>query len=125
MREALEQVYGLDALERVRSKNRPQQTPRRDVREAPAQVTMDGETLPAPVSGGRFRVNNTEEGRAFADAPHLTGDAEWDALELSETDPSKPPLRFAMTDEDEPEEAPRPGAERVGALLGSLPRGDR
>lgn len=31
-------------------------------------------------------------GATEADRPHLTGDPEWDALELAETDPTKPPL---------------------------------
>lgn len=33
-----------------------------------------------------------EEG-GIADQPHLTGDPEWDAIEMEETDPTKPPLQ--------------------------------
>jgi hypothetical protein len=32
------------------------------------------------------------EARALADTPHLTGDPEWDAIELAETDPNRAPL---------------------------------
>lgn len=96
MREALEQVYALDALDRLRAKGRGQRAAA-----APADLeSIDGERLPAAVGGGRgARVNNSAEAKKFADTPHLTGDPEWDALELSETDPSKPPLKIAKHEE--------------------------
>jgi hypothetical protein len=47
-------------------------------------------------AGGMIVSEREEsEARAIADTPHLTGDPEFDAIELAETDPSRPPLRFA------------------------------
>lgn len=41
-------------------------------------------------------TRNDAEARKVADTPHLTGGewAEWDALELAETDPTKEPLKI-------------------------------
>lgn len=38
------------------------------------------------------QIRTDDEARALADTPHLTGDPEWDAIELAETSPDKPPL---------------------------------
>jgi hypothetical protein len=34
-----------------------------------------------------------DDAKALADKPHLTGDPEWDAIELAETDPTRPTLQ--------------------------------
>jgi len=39
------------------------------------------------------RARTDTEAASIADTPHLTGDPEWDAIELAETDPMKEPLR--------------------------------
>jgi hypothetical protein len=70
LREAAEQVFGMQALERItaeRSKVRDPDDP-------------------------EFIDRNDDEARLIADTPHLTGDPEWDALELAETDPLRPTL---------------------------------
>lgn len=41
---------------------------------------------------GRFRVRTDEEAKNIADTPLLTGDPEWDAIELAETAETKPLL---------------------------------
>jgi hypothetical protein len=38
-------------------------------------------------------VRTDPEARKLADTPHLTGDPEWDEIELRETDPTRPTLR--------------------------------
>ena len=38
------------------------------------------------------KVVTGEEAQKIADVPRLTGDPEWDRVELEETDPNKPPL---------------------------------
>jgi hypothetical protein len=38
------------------------------------------------------RVVTGEEAQAIADKPHLTGNPEWDRIELEETNPDKEPL---------------------------------
>jgi len=40
------------------------------------------------------RARTDENAASIADTPHLTGDPEWDAIELSETDPMKERLRI-------------------------------
>jgi len=46
-------------------------------------------------------IHNDPRGRtdeaavSIADTPHLTGDPEWDAIELAETNPTKEPLKVA------------------------------
>jgi hypothetical protein len=42
------------------------------------------------LSKGETRTD--DEARSIADRPHLTGDPEWDAIELAATDPSAPPV---------------------------------
>jgi len=37
-------------------------------------------------------VYSDEEARKLADTPHLTGDPEWDEIELAETSPHKAPI---------------------------------
>jgi hypothetical protein len=41
-------------------------------------------------------VRTDPEARRLADTPHLTGDPEWDAAELAETDPTRSLLRERM-----------------------------
>lgn len=43
-----------------------------------------------------FETRTDEEARTLADTPHLTGDPEWDAIELAETDPTRPLLSERM-----------------------------
>jgi len=52
------------------------------------------EVLNEPEQVTQATVVTGKAGAAVADVPHLTGDPEWDALELSETDPTKPLLRI-------------------------------
>jgi len=35
------------------------------------------------------RINRGEDAKAIADTPHLTGDLEWDAMELAATAPDR------------------------------------
>lgn len=90
-REALEQVYGLVALENLQRGTRPTSTSNADQ----TQKFLAGDT--ADILDDRaVTVDATTrtgaEAQAIADKPHLTGDPEWDALELAETDPTKPAL---------------------------------
>jgi hypothetical protein len=41
-------------------------------------------------------VRTDEEARKLADTPLLTGNPEWDAIELAATDPSRPPIEQVM-----------------------------
>ena len=43
-----------------------------------------------------FTTRTDEEARRLADTPHLTGDPEWDAVELAETNPDRPLLSERM-----------------------------
>lgn len=92
LREAAEQLFGLQAIREYfdeRAKNR------RDDEDNAADDDMRGweEKMRAPPI---TKVRDDEEARRLADTPHLTGDPEWDAIELAETDPSRPPLSERM-----------------------------
>lgn len=81
-KEALEQVRGVAAIESIRN----------DRTEAAMRSRLPPEMrdrLPA-----RASVLTDAKSQQLADTPHLTGDPEWDAIELAETDPSKEPLRI-------------------------------
>jgi hypothetical protein len=69
VRDAVEQLNGLQALDMERQKA--------DTKIAKQQ------------SGQPFETVEGEEGASIADKPHLTGDPEWDAVELAETHPTK------------------------------------
>jgi len=81
-REALEHVFAIEALSQRRLDAIKRSRTGRDAsdREAPPQSD----------------VHRDESARKLADTPHLTGDPEWDAVELAETDPSKPPLTMKV-----------------------------
>jgi hypothetical protein len=76
-REAVEQLNGLTAIELLSAE--------RMVREAEEPQTQ---ILNDP------RGRTDEVAVSIADTPHLTGDPEWDAIELAETDPMREPLRI-------------------------------
>lgn len=83
LREALSQVLSLDALAQRREEVRK--------RLMKGRRMMD---LDEPGEGGE--VKRDSEAAKLADTPHLTGDPEWDAIELAETDPSKPLLSMKV-----------------------------
>jgi hypothetical protein len=84
-REAIEHVFGLAAVEQiVYEASKP--TERRTQSEADWAEHMQDLREP------EVEVVEGEEAAPLADKPHLTGDPEWDALELAETDPGKTPL---------------------------------
>lgn len=82
-REALEQVRGVAVVEAIRSDRTADALRSR----LPPELR---DRLPA-----RASVRNDPASQRLADTPRLTGDPEWDAIELAETDPSKEPLRIA------------------------------
>ena len=45
----------------------------------------------------QFKTRTDPEAQKLADTPHLIGDPEWDAVELAETDPTRPPLSERMS----------------------------
>lgn len=84
-REAAEQVFEQRAFsdyleERTEAleKDNPARTPFDE--HAPPQAT----------------TRTDDAARTLADTPHLTGDPEWDAVELAETDPNRPLLSERM-----------------------------
>ena len=84
LREAAEQVFEQTAFSSYMKKRAGQKAPAwRDVDEwaAPEVETVTG-----------------EEAERIADVPHLTGDAEWDAVELAETDPTRALLSERLGD---------------------------
>lgn len=91
-REAIEHVHGITAIEQLALPKLP------GLPGAGAQTHgefLGGDAASIIDSTPTEAVErNDDEARAFADTPHLTGDPEWDALELAETDPSKPPLQI-------------------------------
>jgi hypothetical protein len=97
IREALEQVHGVAAVEQLTTERATEQ--RAVVQQAqkvPRFLGGDSAAMleashDAPVQA---TTRTDSEARSVADTPHLTGDPEWDALELAETDPSKPPLKI-------------------------------
>lgn len=92
MREALEQIHGVAAIEHViaerTSKNR-QQYPRQPSADDFDDLRAELNRASQP----EMHTRTDEEARSIADKPNLTGDPEWDALELAETDPGKEPLQ--------------------------------
>lgn len=75
LRDAAEQVFAQDAfLKYLREQEPPEHAPYDENAPPIAEVRTD------------------EAARLLADTPHLTGDPEWDAVELSETDPSRASL---------------------------------
>lgn len=81
LHEALEQVLARKALEEEHAKAAALQMRRKLASQMRA---LDD----------NVEVDTSEEARELADTPHLTGDPEWDAIELAETDPSKPPIEW-------------------------------
>lgn len=67
MREALEQLHAIEALRKY------------------AEGKRAGSREPG--------TYDDEAARQIADKPQLTGDPEWDAMELAETDPARDPLK--------------------------------
>lgn len=96
-REALEHVHGVIAIENLARGRRARQPPDGpDPHRAPAQRFIGGDDANILGFGDRAEGSTTKigpEAEAIADKPHLTGWAEWDALELEETDPEKEPLK--------------------------------
>lgn len=79
--EAIEQVLALEAIGLQRSEAAE--------RAAFHSVALaGGDTTPFV----KKEVRTDDEARSIADTPHLTGDPEWDAIELEMTDPNRPPL---------------------------------
>ena len=77
LREAAEQVFEQQAFGQFMDKRAERKrTPRFDFDEGVTEA----------------EVRTDEEARVLADTPHLTGDPEWDAIELAETDPRRPLL---------------------------------
>ena len=75
MREALEWIAAANAVEELANEARKKQE-----REQAKYKLGDTEVT----------VRSDEEAQKLADTPHLTGDPEWDAIELAATDPSRP-----------------------------------
>lgn len=93
MREALEAVHGLVAIENI-AKARAKQRFAHDAGfEAEDFAGGRDDAILRSASPGRSSTG--EAAREVADKPRLTGDPEWDALELDETDPSREPLKVA------------------------------
>ncbi len=88
VREAAEVVTGMEQLEAERLDEVDKVFGPRGRRRSP--IVM-GEEFSHP--DGAQEVRTDEAARALADTPHLTGDAEWDAMELEATDPGLPPLK--------------------------------
>lgn len=78
-REALTQVLAIEALAQRREEARK--------RAMKGRRMFDLDEPPTP-----GETKRDSEAQKLADTPHLTGDPEWDAVELAETDPSKAPL---------------------------------
>jgi hypothetical protein len=77
--EALEQVLALEALASIRNEGAERARKQRDMLDdKPVEIERE--------------VITGAQGEAVADKPHLTGDPEWDEIELLETDPSRPLL---------------------------------
>lgn len=58
-----------------------------------AQRALGGEVLPHTAD---VTTRTDSEARKIADTAHLTGDPEWDGIELMELDPANPPLDLNM-----------------------------
>jgi hypothetical protein len=89
-REALEQVHGLVALDAIRRE--AVAGPKRPERfDTPRFLAGEIDNAVFEPAQSETRVGSPEAKRV-ADKPNLMGWAEWDELELSETDPTKPLL---------------------------------
>lgn len=77
--EALEQVEAREALADIRAEARRRKKHAEDFFEDKPVVSEK-------------KLITGKEAEQIADKPHLTGDPEWDAIELAETDPNKAPL---------------------------------
>lgn len=107
LHEAIEQLAGIQAMEILvaeRVKDRQDKSSTLAALEKWAAEEEEGSDKPS-VQATSTRIRNRGSGRSIrtgaeaksiADTPHLTGGQwpEWDALELEETDPEKPPLRI-------------------------------
>lgn len=103
IREALEHVHGVAAVEalahdskkRAQGQQQPQLPTGLPSGLRGRQCFLGGMDLSDLASqSGEITTRRGAEAAKIADTPHLIGDAEWDALELAETDPSKPPLKI-------------------------------
>lgn len=83
IREALEAVYGMTAIEMRTEDSKKRKT---GTEKAFVSQAADGEMIEVHAT-----VDTSKEAAAFADTPHLTGDPEWDAMELEETGAAPPP----------------------------------
>lgn len=90
MREALEAVRGVVAIENIASGQSRSSRTRDDALSVEDRRFLSGSTSDVLRSGAGGKVVQTTD----ADRPMLTGDPEWDALELEETDPSQEPLKI-------------------------------
>jgi hypothetical protein len=92
VRDAIEHVHGVTAVELLARDSRP----RPQAPAPPGQPRFLGgkNLLDADLEPVQATVRAGAEGSKVADTPHLTGDPEWDALELAETDPTKAPLKI-------------------------------
>lgn len=81
VREAMELIHGATALDEViADRLREKEKTQTKMRLGDTEVT----------------VRRDDEARKLADTPHLTGDPEWDAIELAATDPSRPPIEKVL-----------------------------
>ncbi len=80
--EAMQQLLARNALVEMRSERAERLVARRDA--------IDAADMNRPA---KSEVRDDAEAQELADKPHLTGDAEWDAMELAATDPSRPLLK--------------------------------
>jgi hypothetical protein len=84
LREAIEQLFGMQAV-------------RQHLQQQEGDEPEDLRGWEEKRRGPPLRtVREDDEARKLADMPHLTGDPEWDAVELAETDPSRSPLNERM-----------------------------
>lgn len=81
--EALRQVNARVALANLRSAAAERARDQRDA--------LNG--IDEPIKP-KVETKTDEAAQRLADTPHLTGDPELDAIELAETDPSRPPLKL-------------------------------
>ena len=84
LREAIEQLLGMNAIQEYLEEQRDNQDS-----DTPLHQLLDRDGHGPP----DVTVRTGEEARKLADTPHLTGDPEWDEIELRETDPSRPTLQ--------------------------------
>lgn len=84
LREALEHVSMKTAIDVIAAENEAAAVER-------AQVRSYGIDDDRP---NAVRTRTGAEAAAIADKPHLTGDPEWDAIEIAETDPTAEPVKI-------------------------------